>query len=626
MAENLSRAGTKKALDLREAKAKFAVAIKDGLTVAQAASLVGRKENTYWDWRKKDKDFAAQIDAIRKTQGEIQKNGRPEVPDFPEFCERYLFQPLFPHQLRMWDVIEGREPRDMHDSMNYEPGFKNRVLINVPPHHAKSTTFTVNYVVWKIHKDPDIRIVIVSKGAQLARDFLYEVKLKLTSSQYSEMHLKFAPEGSWKDTDGAWTNDRIYVKGKNEAEGVQKDPTVQAMGFKGQIYGKRIDMLILDDIIDSQNAREVEGQLRTINRDMSSRMPPSSNSDSGLFAVLGTRVAPMDIYRVLMDQTDGDGRRVWTYFRQPAVLDYGDGESHSWQTLWPEVWPGPALAVNRVDVGWNLFYQQLDVDDEMTFRAEAVNASINGRRFPGPMTAAGEGHRAGGMQGLYVAIGLDPAASGNTAMIVAGLDRETHKRWIIDGWNKPNAMSAEIIEKFKQFTDLYRPNEWVIEENAFQRFLAQLPEIVEYARARGVKIRPHQTQKNKFDPDWGVQTMGPLFDSCVQWSEERHRWEPTHSGLIELPSTRQNKWVNDLVQQLTIWQPEGMAQKQKTDLVMALWFTHLALTAQIQRKKPLRTHGRTPFTTPGQISRQGVIDLRAARLERQMQREAAAAL
>jgi hypothetical protein len=611
-------------LPAAEAKAKVIAAIKDGLKVQQAMSLVDRKENTYWDWRKNDKDFAAQIDSIREAQGDVAKNGRPAVPDFPEFCEQYLHQPLFPHQLRMLDVIEGRAPRDLHTSMNYEPGYTNRVLINVPPDHAKSTTFTVNYVVWLIHKDPDIRIVVVSKGAQLAKDFLYEIKLKLTSTQYSDMHLRFAPEGSWKDKDGAWTNDRIYVKGKNEGDGVQKDPTVQAIGFKGQIYGKRIDVLILDDIIDSQNAREVEGQLRTINRDMASRLPPSDSGGGGLFAILGTRVAPMDIYRVLMEQHDGDGRRVWTYFRQPAVLDYGDGDSKTWQTLWPERWNGPALSTRRTDTGWNLFFQQLDVEDDMTFRAEAVNASINGRRFPGPMTEAGEGHRPGGMAGLYIAIGLDPAASGNTAMVVAGLDRDTHKRWIIDGWNKPNAMSAEIIEKFKQFTDLYRPNEWVIEENAFQRFLAQLPEINDYARARGVRIRPHQTQKNKFDADWGVQTMGPLFDSCVQWSEERHRWEPTHQGLIELPSTRQNKWVNDLVQQLTIWQPVGMAQKQKTDLVMALWFTHLALTGQIQRKKPHRTHGRTPFTTPGQTRRQGVIDLRAARLERQQEREAVA--
>jgi hypothetical protein len=259
-------------------------------------------------------------------------------------------------------------------------------------------------------------------------------------------------------------------------------------------------------------------------------------------------------------------------------------------------WDGPQLARRKIDAGWNLYYQQLDVDDDMTFKAEAVNASVNGSRFPGPMTVDGVGHRPEGMAGLYIAIGLDPAASGNTAITVAGLERDTLKRWVIDGWNKTNASAGDIIAKFKELTDLYHPNEWVIEKNALQRFITQLPEIVEYARARGVKITPHFTTSNKFDSDWGVQTMGPLFDSCVEWDAERKRWRPTGKGLIELPSTRQNPWVAQLVQQLTIWQPEGMAQKQKTDLVMALWFTHLAFMAQINRR---RTTARP--TTPHRL-------------------------
>jgi hypothetical protein len=159
----------------------------------------------------------------------------------------------------------------------------------------------------------------------------------------------------------------------------------------------------------------------------------------------------------------------------------------------------------------------------------------------------------------------------------------------------------------------------VIEKNAVQRFITQLPELVDFARARGVKITPHHTTNNKFDADWGVQTMGPLFDSCVEWDAERKRWVKTGKGFIELPSTRQNPWVNQLVQQLTIWQPEGMAQKQKTDLVMALWFTHIAFMAQINRKASRQTHYNTPFTTPGAKRRQQVIDLSALRREKQEQ-------
>lgn len=603
--------------------------IQKGFKLEEAMSVVGRSVETYYDWRKKDPDFRLAVDNVRFARGQAGKTRMP-VPDFPEFCRDWLKQPLHDHQLKMLEVIEGREPADLHESMNFETGYPNRVLINIPPEHAKSTTFTVNWVVWLIHKNPDVRVVIVSKGQKLANDFLYEIKQKLTSPLFREMHIAFGPrdEGGepngWQDPDGSWTTDRIYVRGKNTTDGVQKDPTVQAMGIKGQIYGRRADVIILDDIVDADNAREVETQLRKINRDISSRLGSDQDVAKGevidnRLVVLGTRVAPMDIYRVLNDLEDADGNKVYSYLRMPAVLDYGNGDSKTWTTLWPQKWNGPSLSRKRVDSGWNLYYQQLDVDDDMTFRAEAVNASINGLRFPGPMTAAGQGHRARGMEGLYVVCGMDPAASGSTAIIVAGLDRETEKRYVLDGWNKANATAREVMDKFKELTDKYRPNEWVIEKNGVQRFIAQLPELVDHARSRGAKIREHHTQDNKFDADWGVSTMGPLFDSCVQWSEDRRRWEPTGHGLIELPSTRQNPWVNQLVQQLTVWQPQGMSQKQKTDLVMALWFTHIAFMDQLNRKRDMPTHMRSPFMTPAARRRQQVINLAELRAAKRLE-------
>lgn len=619
MATNLARsAPSQKKIPVAQAKAKVIDLIQGGASREEAMVIVGRTVSTYIDWQKHDKDWANRIASIRQAQTEFKATGRPDVPDFPEFCADWLRQPLAKHQLQMLDVIEGREPRDIHDSMTFEAGSPDRITINVPPDHAKSTTFTVNYVVWLIHKNPDIRIVIVSKGTKLAEDFLYEIKLKLTSSVYAEMHQRFAPEGGWKDPVRSWTNDRIYVRGKNEQlteNGVQKDPTVQAMGLKGQIYGRRCDLIILDDIVDSDNFREVTTQLRKINRDISSRLPSTQN-EGGLLLNLGTRIAPMDIHRSLHDQIDGDGNRVWTYFRMPAVLDYGTGDSKSWVTLWPERWNGPSLAKNKFDVGWNLIYQQLDVEDDMTFKAEAVNASINAIRFPGrlPMES-GLGARPGGLAGLYMVGGLDPAAAGNTAIIIAGLDRETGKRFVIDGWNKPNATAEQIIDKFQEFTDLYQLNEWVIEQNALQRFIAQIPQVLDYARARGCKVTPHYTNKNKFDSDWGVQTMAPLFDSCVRLNEQTNVWEKTGKGFIELPSPRQNAWVNVLIQQLTIWQPEGMAQKQKTDLVMALWFTHIAFSDQMNRKSRILSHLPSPFMTPGRKRRQRSIDLIPLRAE-----------
>jgi hypothetical protein len=48
------------------------------------------------------------------------------------------------------------------------------------------------------------------------------------------------------------------------------------------------------------------------------------------------------------------------------------------------------------------------------------------------------------------------------------------------------------------------------------------------------------------------------------------------TALIELPAPVQNAWVAEFINQLVVWQPSGMKQNQKTDLVMAGWFCEIA--------------------------------------------------
>jgi hypothetical protein len=69
--------------------------------------------------------------------------------------------------------------------------------------------------------------------------------------------------------------------------------------------------------------------------------------------------------------------------------------------------------------------------------------------------------------------GLDPATTGKTAMIVAALDKVTGKRIVLDGFNKANCPPHLMREKIKQFTTPVQDREWVIERNAFQRYLTQ---------------------------------------------------------------------------------------------------------------------------------------------------------
>ena len=141
--------GSKETADL--AKRVILQGLAEGLTVEAACGQAGKSVKTYEYYRKTDKGFSALVGRTRlgaKTKNFIEA----DVHDisFAEFRERFLHQKTFPHQQNLIDVIEGKEPSWLHPSMKYEKGAaNNRILINIPPNHAKSITVTVDYVTWK---------------------------------------------------------------------------------------------------------------------------------------------------------------------------------------------------------------------------------------------------------------------------------------------------------------------------------------------------------------------------------------------------------------------------------------------------------------------------------------------
>lgn len=627
MATNLSRGSGQKTISKTDAQEKVLSAIATGKTVAEAMRTVGRSEETYKKWREADLSFRQSVDAIRAQRSAASSDERVELPPFDEFCRDYLKQPLAPHQLRMWDVLEGREPRTTeacfrylptpldYEPINFPEAPAGRVIINVPPGHAKTTSLSINWVVYQIHKNPNIKIVVVCKDQGLAMDILSAVKFRLVDEVFYEMHAKFAPEGGWRDPDNSWSSTKIRVQGKDDGS---HSPTFQALGIGGRIYGSRSDIILLDDSITLANVNDYVRQQRWLTQEVESRL-----DGGGLLALLGTRVAPTDLYSEVREMEDWEGRKVFTYFSMPALIDEGDGNMENWKTLWPERFPARRLSqIRRADQAqWALVYQQQDVSENATFPHRAVEASINSQRFPGAMQAGMDGHRTEGMNGLYVIAGLDPAAAGNTAMVVCGVDRAKGKVYVLDGVNQANMHAEKLIAAVQRLTEQYGIHEWVIEANAVQRFISQIPQIQDWLRGRGCRITPHQTNKNKRDPDFGVQAMAQLFLSCGYAAENAPAgaiWVKTpDKALIELPTPRQNAWVAELINQLVIWQPSEMTRGQKTDLVMALWFANIAALRVLGKRKRRQTHLDTPFTSPGAKMRQGVISLAALRREKQ---------
>lgn len=555
----------KKKLTTAQAKEMYISLLAQGHSQASILRTIGREKSSYFDWRKKDEPFRLRVDGIRdfKRTGE-----RVPVPDFPEFCEQYLNMPLFTHQLQWFDLLEGRDPRDLHPSQTYERGDRNFLLVNCPPEHAKTFTLSISYATWRICKDPNVRILFVSKTQEMAKQMMYAVKNRLTHPQYMKLQLDFGPPGGWKEDSDVWAADKVYLGSARDGE--QKDPTLQARGIGGQIYGMRLDLVFVDDAVVLSNAHEYEKQIRWIQQEVLTRGGPGAK-----LLVIGTRVDPIDLYSELRNpERYPSGSSPWTYLAQPAVLEFAE-KPDDWVTLWPrsnEPWqglleaPGPDGLYPRWDGKhlskrrgllaartWALAYMQASIAEDSVFRQEVIRASINGRRQPGVMTPGAIGHRPEGMEGLYVIGSMDPAMTGNTGVIVMGVDRLLKRRYVLAVYNKPGATPHWIRTTIKDLTDVYGIHEWRIEKNAFQSFLTQDPELHEHLSGMGVRIHEHFTGKNKWDIDYGVASMAPVFES----------------GFMELPSTKSIEACKQLVEQLITWAPET---KNKTDLVMALWF------------------------------------------------------
>lgn len=601
-------------------KATIIEYVKNGMTVAQALRDCGYSQQTYSYYRSSDADFRDTMDRLRMAQksGGIQdaRGERKEI-SFEHFCETYLDTKLFRHHLQWIDLLEGRPPRDLHENQRYQLGSEEAVMVNTPPEHAKSTTLTVNYVTYKICMDPNIRIIIVSKTQEMAKRFLRAVKDRLngTNSAYMKLQVDFAPEGGFSANSAAWTADSIYLSSDLRDSG-EPSPTVQALGIKGQIYGARADMILMDDCVDSGNAHEFEKHIDWIQNEVFSRLA----YPGGKLLLIGTRLAPVDLYsEIQKPEYYGDEISPWTYLTQPAVLEFDD-DPLKWVTLWPRtnrppvslaaraavsqdedglypMWPGEALHKKRAKMSprnWSMVYMQEQVADDVTFSPEKVNGCIDGQRAPGVMARGALGHRQAGMDGLYVIGGFDPALTGNAASIVMGVDRDTGVRWILDVWTKGHLKPDDLREKIKELTVKYRINEWRIEKNAMNMMVSQDREINEFLAMRGCLLREHFTGKNKWDANFGVASLASLF--------EGHK---DGRNLIRLPR-KQTEGVKALIEQLCSWFPDT---KGKTDCVMALWFAEIRAREIVDEMGYTITHMENKYSSPRDKEKQMTVDL-----------------
>jgi hypothetical protein len=592
--------------------------VAEGMTIEQACASAGKSMKTYEYYRRSDKVFADKVDRTRL--GLRDKNfalGDINEISFATFRDRFLKNKTFPHQQNLVDMIEVGKPSWLHPSMKYEPGLaNNRILLNIPPNHAKSMTITIDYVTWQVCKNPNFRVLIVSQTQRLAADFLYAIKQRLTHPSYEELQSAYAAGVGFRSKSASWQATRVTF-GDELRESSEKDPNIEAVGIGGQIYGKRADMIIVDDAVTLSNANDFERQIKWLTQDVRSRLNPS-----GKLIIIGTRVASVDLYKELRNEDRYPGGLVpWSYLAMPALLESSE-KPEEWVTLWPASdqpfdgqkeeekdpvtgfyprWNGRNLYNERQSMDastWALIYQQQDISDDAAFDPVCVRGSIDGMRKSGRLTAGHPGHPRD-LNGFTYICGLDPAMVGDTAAICYAIDRATSKRYIVDAIKITRPSPAAIRNLIFDWTSLYSPSEWIVEKNAFQSFLTQDEGIKMHLASKGVQFKEHHTGSNKWDAGFGVASMATLFGT-KQFDGKHHR-----DNLIHLPSD-QTENIKALIEQLITWSP---TTKGKTDMVMALWFCEIRAREMLNYGKYQTHHLKNPFLSKYEQNKRVVVNL-----------------
>ena len=483
----------------------------------------------------------------------------------------------------------------------------------MPPEHAKSTVITVNYSTYRIALNPNVRIIVVSKTLVKAREFVYAIKQRLSHPRWLKLQTTFGPEGGWKDDSDTWRVDTVYL-GSDARNSSEKDPTIQALGMGGQIYGARADLIILDDCITTANAHEYEKQINWLQKEVITRL-----GKNGKLLVVGTRIAPTDFYKELRDPKHwSSGKSPFTYMGMPAVLQYaekpkdwvtlwaksdspwdGDDETPDKQGLYPK-WDGPTIARRRGEVTpstWALVYQQEDVTEDSIFPSELVQGSINGMRKRGVLKPGAAGHPSR-VEG-YTVVGFDPAMAGNAAFVAMTYNKADGKIYILDCLNMAEPTPQKIREAIEVYTQVYKPQEFRVEINAHQKAYSLDEDLRNWLASYGVRLNSHFTGKNKWDTNFGVASMSTLFGTSREGKFQKN-------NILELPSTEGSEGLKALVQQLLTWKPDT---RGKTDCVMALWFGVIRCREFMQQNSNIQKWAHNRWATRAQKEKRYTVNI-----------------
>lgn len=420
------------------------------------------------------------------------------------------------------------EQAPVHTAWHDLASSHDRLLIWSAIEHGKTTQLSIARTLWLLGRDPTLRIAIVSNTAGQAEKLLRAIKRYIEVS--ADLHAIFP---HLRPTQEQWTSRAITIKRPTTS----KDPSVQTLGIHGNVLGSRVDVLIVDDLLDSENTRTAKGREECFQWFQASCL--SRLTSNARVLVVGTAFHPEDTLHRLARMPG------WKAFRYPVLEDGGA------EPRWPERWPKERIARTRETLGPLEFARQLLCvardDSEARFKKEWIDWCLE--RGAGKQLVYGMDRLPPGFKtytGVDLAVQQKDGADLTCLFTIAVHPQGDREILNIESgrWSGPEII-ARIIETHRRYMSIC-----VVENNASQDF------IIQFARGQfAVPIRPFTTGRNKAHPEFGVEALAAEMAG--------RKWIiPSQGGQAAHPE------IFNWIQEMLFYQPSS----HTGDRLMASWF------------------------------------------------------
>jgi len=408
-----------------------------------------------------------------------------------------------------------------------------RLHIQAAREHAKTTCLSVKYPLWRVGRNPDLRVMIVSQSATLANTIVREIRMNIENNDRLRAVFPALREPMGK-VSRPWSNSELQVK---RSPGViLKDATFVGIGLGGSLTGKRADLIVVDDPFDENEVR-TEAQRQKV-EDWIDKMVLPTLTPQGEIMFVGTPWHYADYWANLAAKSIENGGN-YVVRKYPAIKNPED-PMEKWDAQWPEVWSPERLAERRYEMGsvkFNCLYLldpsglegTLFKRDWLTFFDPPILTESYVRDFE-----------------YYM--GVDPNVSDNVesdrlGIVTIGFDRKRGDIYVLDVYAEPADFPTQMkkimeLARRKQISPIpkdIRIRKVGIEANAWQQVVsktayANLLPVIEVKQKqtkheRMVALQPHfESGRFKFpNPKFGVNWWDRFESEYLAFPKGRYR-------------------------------------------------------------------------------------------------------